>query len=85
MAVWQEESVCVCVGVCVWEGERQRETHNDMSEKQSNNGNEEYQRTCEACKRRYIMTFNAREKSSHYFFMQANIGISQYCLSNYHV
>ena len=33
-----------------------------MGEKKSKNGNEEYQRTCEACKRRYIMTFNAREK-----------------------
>lgn len=52
-----------------------------MGEKSSKDGNEEYQRTCEACKRRYIMTFNAREKTSHCFFMQANIGISQYCLS----
>lgn len=28
------------------------------------------------------MTFNAKEKISNYFVMQANIGISQYCLTN---
>lgn len=37
------------------------ETHGTPCEERSKNGNEEYQRTCEACKRRYIMTFNARE------------------------
>lgn len=42
------------------DGDRE-EAHGTTDEERSQNGNEEYQRTCEACKRRYIVTFNARE------------------------
>jgi hypothetical protein len=65
------------------EKERERETHSTMGETQSRNGNGGYQRTGEACKGRYIMTFNARGKqvTLYAFYCQQILPKPQYCFS----